>query len=117
MAPASLVQSVPALALAVLAATLSARHASTGPQEEVVFSDYTQKAQALLESGRRPEARKLLLEVDQRFGGLAAPRSVEMQLELNCNPADQQTRGKCERAEAPAAAAEPIPAQPFPARR
>jgi hypothetical protein len=41
------------------------------------------KAQSLIDSGRRAEAQKALLELDRQFGGLAAPRSVEMQAVLN----------------------------------
>jgi predicted esterase len=36
------------------------------------------RAQALIDSGKRAEARQLLLEVDRRFGGLAAPQSVAL---------------------------------------
>jgi len=42
-----------------------------------------QKTQSLIEGGKRAEAQKALLDVDRRFGGLAAPRSVEMQAVLN----------------------------------
>jgi dienelactone hydrolase len=42
-----------------------------------------QKTQSLIDGGRRPEAQKALIEVDRQFGGLAAPRSVEMQAVLN----------------------------------
>jgi hypothetical protein len=42
-----------------------------------------QQAQSLIASGRRDEARALLLEIDKRFGGLAAPRSVELETELS----------------------------------
>jgi poly(3-hydroxybutyrate) depolymerase len=41
------------------------------------------KAQSLLASGKRSEAQKLLIAIDRRFGGLAAPRSVELQSALN----------------------------------
>jgi Esterase PHB depolymerase len=36
------------------------------------------QAQALIARGHRPEAQKLLEKIDRRFGGLAAPRSVEL---------------------------------------
>jgi pimeloyl-ACP methyl ester carboxylesterase len=42
-----------------------------------------QKAQSLIDGGRRADAQKLLIEVDRRFGGLAAPRSVAMEAALN----------------------------------
>jgi len=38
---------------------------------------------ALIASGNRDDARKLLLEIDTRFGGLAAPKSVELDAQLN----------------------------------
>jgi hypothetical protein len=40
------------------------------------------KVQALLQGGRSAEAQKLLTAVDQRYGGLAAPRSVQLQASL-----------------------------------
>ncbi len=81
------------------------------------LSGQLQKAQALLESGRRPEAQKLLIEIDRRFGGLAAPRSVALQMALNCKPADESVRAKCEHAAAPAGAGKPLPTQLSPAGR
>ena len=42
-----------------------------------------QKTQSLIESGKRAQAQQALLDVDRRFGGLAAPRSVELQTVLN----------------------------------
>ena len=46
------------------------------------------KASAAIEAGRIDEARKQLDEIDHRYGGLAAPRSVELaaQLEKNAHP-------------------------------
>ena len=41
-----------------------------------------QKAQALLARGQRAEAEKLLDRIDERFGGLAAPRSTELAAQL-----------------------------------
>jgi hypothetical protein len=41
-----------------------------------------QQVEALIASGRRDDARKRLLEIDMRFGGLAAPKSVELDAEL-----------------------------------
>jgi hypothetical protein len=42
-----------------------------------------QKARSLVDGGNRMEAQKALIELDKRFGGLAAPPSVEMQAALN----------------------------------
>jgi pimeloyl-ACP methyl ester carboxylesterase len=36
------------------------------------------RAQTLLATGHRDEARRLLTKIDQRFGGLAAPRSLDL---------------------------------------
>jgi predicted esterase len=41
------------------------------------------RVQALIDSGKRAEARQLLLEVDRRFGGLAAPQSVALDKALH----------------------------------
>ena len=38
-----------------------------------------QQVQSLTGSGRQAEAQKSLLEIDRRFGGLAAPRTLELQ--------------------------------------
>ena len=79
-----------------------------------------EKAQALLESGRLSEAQALLLEIDQRFGGLAAPRTVELQMALNCSSAqaDEQKRARCQRGGGPAAAGSGPGADPLqPLRR
>ena len=46
-----------------------------------------QQVDALIASGNRDDARKLLLEIDTRFGGLAAPRSVELDAQLASEPA------------------------------
>jgi len=40
------------------------------------------KAQSLIAAGKRSDAEKLLIEIDRRFGGLAAPRSTELQSAL-----------------------------------
>jgi len=37
------------------------------------------KVHALLDAGQRAQAQKLLGDIDRRFGGLAAPRSIELQ--------------------------------------
>jgi hypothetical protein len=41
------------------------------------------KAQSLIAAGKGSEAQKLLIGIDRRFGGLAAPRSIELQSALN----------------------------------
>jgi hypothetical protein len=41
------------------------------------------KAQSLIAAGKRADAQKLLIAIDRRFGGLAAPRSTELQSALN----------------------------------
>jgi poly(3-hydroxybutyrate) depolymerase len=41
------------------------------------------QARTLIEGGRRAEAQKLLIDIDRRFGGLAAPQSLELQKALN----------------------------------
>jgi dienelactone hydrolase len=40
------------------------------------------KAQALIDAGKRADGEKALIDIDRRFGGLAAPRSVDMQQAL-----------------------------------
>jgi hypothetical protein len=42
-----------------------------------------QQVDALIENGKRDDARKLLLEIDTRFGGLAAPRSNALDATLS----------------------------------
>jgi dienelactone hydrolase len=42
-----------------------------------------QQVDALIANGKREDARKLLLEIDTRFGGLAAPQSIALNAELN----------------------------------
>jgi dienelactone hydrolase len=41
------------------------------------------RAQSLVAAGKRSDAQKLLIAIDRRFGGLAAPRSTELQSALN----------------------------------
>jgi predicted esterase len=41
------------------------------------------KVQSLTAAGERSAARKLLLDIDRRFGGLAAPRSLELRAALD----------------------------------
>jgi len=56
------------------------------------------KAETLVRTGRNADAQKLLLEIDRRFGGLAAPRSIELQMALNCDPSlpEDRSRTRCE---------------------
>jgi pimeloyl-ACP methyl ester carboxylesterase len=56
------------------------------------LSAQLQKVQSLIAHGDAGAAQKLLLEVDRRFGGLAAPRSLELQALLN--PAGAEGAGQ-----------------------
>lgn len=38
-----------------------------------------QQVESLIASGRRDDAEKLLIEIDRHFGGLAAPRSTDLE--------------------------------------
>jgi pimeloyl-ACP methyl ester carboxylesterase len=42
------------------------------------------QAQALISNGRRAPARKLLLQIDEQYGGLAAPRILELARSCGC---------------------------------
>jgi len=42
------------------------------------------RAQALISQGRHAAARKLLLEIDQHYGGLAAPRILQLARDCGC---------------------------------
>jgi predicted esterase len=42
------------------------------------------QAQSLISAGQRENARKLLLEIDSRYGGLAAPRILELARSCGC---------------------------------
>jgi hypothetical protein len=42
------------------------------------------RAQALLSNGRRAAARKLLLQIDERYGGLATPRILQLARSCGC---------------------------------
>src|SRR4029077_18262325 len=55
-----------------------ARLASCPSQIETELAARLQEVESLTTSGKRAEAEKLLKKVDERFGGLAAPRSVEL---------------------------------------
>ena len=47
------------------------------------LAEKLQQIGSLLEGGKDPAARKLLEEVDAHFGGLAAPKSVELATQMN----------------------------------
>ncbi len=51
------------------------------------MSAQLQEVDALVANGKRDEARRLLLDIDARFGGLAAPKSAELDSALNADPA------------------------------
>jgi dienelactone hydrolase len=55
-----------------------ARLASCRSKIETELAARLQEVESLTTSGRRAEAEKLLKKIDERFGGLAAPRSVEL---------------------------------------
>jgi predicted esterase len=42
-----------------------------------------QQAESLIAGGKRDDAKKLLIDIDARFGGLAAPRSVDLAARLD----------------------------------
>jgi hypothetical protein len=54
---------------------------------EAELSARLRQVDALIAGGKRGDARKQLLEIDARFGGLAAPKSVELDAALNSDPA------------------------------
>jgi dienelactone hydrolase len=55
-----------------------ARLASCRSKIEAELAARLQEVESLTTNGKRAEAEKLLKKVDERFGGLAAPRSVEL---------------------------------------
>ena len=65
-------------ALAAPARPDPARLATCRAGLEAALAAKFQQVDALLAQGRRAEARALLTRIDQRFGGLAAPRSLEL---------------------------------------
>ena len=82
-------------AIATPAALGAALHALLAPVEthssklaacrsdiEKNLDSQLQKVELLSASGRRAEAQKLLTDIDVRFGGLAAPRSLALQSAL-----------------------------------
>ncbi len=55
-----------------------AKLASCRSKIEAELAARLQEVESLTTNGRRAEAEKLLKRVDERFGGLAAPRSAEL---------------------------------------
>ncbi len=55
-----------------------ARLAACRAAIEAKLSAAFEQVQSLIASGRRNDAQKLLIKIDRRFGGLAAPRSVDL---------------------------------------
>ena len=62
----------------------AARLASCRAGIEVELTQSLEKLEAAVNSGARSEAHKQLLELDARFGGLAAPRSLELARKCDC---------------------------------
>jgi len=63
-------------------APVTARLASCRADVERELAAALAKVESLRAAGSRDAARKLLLEIDRRFGGLAVPRSLELQSAL-----------------------------------
>ena len=63
-------------------ARLSACRSRVAAEVEEKLSE----AQTLISQDRRTAARKLLLDIDKRYGGLAAPRVVELTRSCRCGP-------------------------------
>jgi hypothetical protein len=61
--------------------------ASCRARHDAELTAQLRQVSALIASGKRDEARRALLEIDTRFGGLAAPKSVELDAALNSDPA------------------------------
>jgi predicted esterase len=51
---------------------------------ERTLDEQLRESESLIASGGRAKARRVLLELDERFGGLAAPRSVEVAHQCAC---------------------------------
>jgi hypothetical protein len=69
-------------ALLVPAAPPSEKLAACRADLEKQLTAQLDKVQSLIGAGERPKAQKLLTETDRQFGGLAAPRSIELQAAL-----------------------------------
>lgn len=53
-------------------------------QLQAGLQEQLSRAQALISAGRHADARKLLLEIDSRYGGLAAPRILDLARSCGC---------------------------------
>jgi hypothetical protein len=51
---------------------------------EAELDEKLSQAQSLISAGRREDAGKLLLEIDERYGGLAAPRILKLAQSCGC---------------------------------
>jgi pimeloyl-ACP methyl ester carboxylesterase len=80
--PASLSRGLKALQAPVNRAPLESCRG--GVEKETTFG--LNRVEALLAQDKRDEARTLLYEIDQRYGGLAAPRSIELDSRLEKLP-------------------------------
>lgn len=78
--PASLSRGLKALQTPVETDAARLQSCRAGIEKEVIAA--LDRTEALLAEGKRDEARTLLYETDQRFGGLAAPRSIELDAKL-----------------------------------
>lgn len=78
--PASLSRGLKALQEPVETDAARLQSCRAGIEKEMAAA--LDRTQALLAEGKRDEARTLLYETDQRFGGLAAPRSAELDARL-----------------------------------
>lgn len=78
--PAALAKALQALLHPVTADAGRLAACRSGLQQ--ALSEKLQQAEALIGRGRADAARKLLLDIDTRYGGLAAPRSVELAQQL-----------------------------------
>lgn len=69
------------------------RHASSDPRKldacrdssEQHLATQLQQAQTMIDQGRRDDARHLLEQIDARYAGLAAPRSIELMQRIDSN--------------------------------
>lgn len=78
--PASLSRGLKALQTPVQTDPARLQSCRAGIEKEAASG--LDRTQALLAEGKRGQARTLLYETDQRFGGLAAPRSIELDARL-----------------------------------
>lgn len=78
--PASLSRGLTALQAPAQIETARLEACRSGIEKEMTVG--LDRVEALLTQGQRNEARTLLYETDQRYGGLAAPRSIELDARL-----------------------------------